>query len=376
MATTTRPEPVTAPPTQGAEQAPPSSSADAPRQRRPLVLILGGVVALILLVLGGRALWYSRTHVSTDDAQVDGHITPVLARIGGFVQQVRVLDNQWVKAGDTLVVLDDRDYRAKLAQADADLAALIATVGSRSQVGQAVAQLDQAKAAAAAATAAVTQAEANAEKANSDLVRYRTLAVRNIVSQQQLDAAEAGARAANAQLLAAQKNASAAGEQVTAANAALTGAGARVAAARAVRDQAALQLSYTVIAAPVSGVVSKKSVELGQLVQPGQPLMSVVPLDDVWVVANLKETQIEDVEPGNAAAIHADAYPGLAFPGTVESISPATGARFSLLPPDNATGNFTKIVQRIPVRVRLDNPPDSLHLLRPGMSVDVTIRTK
>ncbi len=378
MATSTTPRPVTAG-TAGEPATPPlppPPSEEAPRPRRPLVLILGGVVALVLLVLGARALWYARTHVSTDDAQVDGHITPVLARIGGFVEQVRVQDNQWVKGGDTLVVLDDRDYRAKLAQTDADLAALIATVGSRSQVGQAVAQLDQARAAAAAATAAVAQAEANAEKANSDLTRYRVLAARNIVSQQQLDAAEAAARAANAQLDAAQKNASAAGEQVTAANAALTGAGARVAAARAVRDQAALQLSYTVITAPVSGVVSKKSVEPGQLVQPGQPLMSVVPLEDVWVVANLKETQIENVVPGAPAEIRADAYPGRVFQGSVESISPATGARFSLLPPDNATGNFTKIVQRIPVRVRLDDPPDSLHLLRPGMSVDVTIRTK
>jgi membrane fusion protein (multidrug efflux system) len=362
--TTTRPAP-------GEEQPGPAA-----RPKRPVVLVLGAVVALILLALGARAIWYARSHVSTDDAQVDGHITPILPRIGGFVAQVRVRDNQWVKAGDTLVVLDDRDYRAHLAQVDADLAALLATVGSRGRVGQAVAQLDQAKAAAAAATAQVTTAEANAQKANNDLERYRALATRNIVSRQQLDAAEAAARAANAQFIASQRNATAAGEQVTAANAALAGAEARVAAARAVRDQVALQLSYTVVTAPVSGVVSKKSVELGQLVQAGQPLMSVVPLEDVWVVANLKETQIEDVEPGAPAEVRADAYPGHVFAGSVESLSPATGAKFSLLPPDNATGNFTKIVQRIPVRIRLESPPDTNHLLRPGMSVDVTIRTR
>jgi membrane fusion protein (multidrug efflux system) len=367
-----------------ARQSPPTPSSEPvekqPEQngkpKRPVVLALGVVVALVLLTLGARAFWFARSHVSTDDAQVDGHITPILPRIGGFVAQVRVRDNQWVHAGDTLVVLDDRDYRSRLAQMDADLAALLATVGSRGRVGQAVAQLDQARAGAAAATAQVTTAEANAEKANNDLERYRALATRHIVSQQQLDAAEAGARAANAELIAAERNASAAGEQVTAANAALSGAEARVAAARAVRDQAALQLSYTVVTAPVSGVVSKKSVELGQLVQAGQPLMSVVPLDDVWVVANLKETQIENVVPGAPVEIRADAYPGRAFTGSVESLSPATGAKFSLLPPDNATGNFTKIVQRIPVRIRLESVPDSAHLLRPGMSVDVTIRTK
>ena len=353
-----------------------ADQAGLARPKRPLVLVLGAGVALILIALGARAIWYARTHVSSDDAQVDGHITPILPRIGGFVVQVRVRDNQQVRAGDTLVVLDDRDYQAHLAQVDADLAALIATVGSRGRVGQAVAQLDQAKAGAAAATAQVTTAEANAEKANNDLERYRALAARNIVSRQQLDAAEAAARAANAQLIAAERNASAAGEQVTAANAALTGAEARVAAARAIRDQAALQLSYTVITAPVTGIVSKKSVELGQLVQAGQPLMSVVPLEDVWVVANLKETQIEEVAPGAPVEVRADAYPGRVFAGSVESVSPATGAKFSLLPPDNATGNFTKIVQRIPVRIRLESVLDTAHLLRPGMSVDVTIRTR
>ncbi len=196
------------------------------------------------------------------------------------------------------------------------------------------------------------------------------------MSRQQLDAAEAAARTSSAQLVAAQRNASASGEQVTAATAALRGAEARVASARAVRDQAALQLSYTVVTAPVAGIVSKKSVESGQLVQAGQPLMAIVPLYDVWVIANLKETQIERVAPGAEAEIKADAYPGLVFQGHVESVSPATGAKFSLLPPDNATGNFTKIVQRIPVRVQLDAAADSVHPLRPGMSVSVTIRTR
>jgi membrane fusion protein, multidrug efflux system len=381
MATMTQAAPPSYTPSGAAEHRP---AADAPPptppatngQRRTWVLAAGIAAGIFVLALGARALWFASTHESTDDAQVDGHITPISPRIGGFVVSIRVRENQQVKAGDTLVVLDDRDLRARVAQMNADLTALIATVGSRGRVGQAVAQLDQARAAAAAATATVAQADANAQKASNDLQRYQALSARNIVSRQQLDAAQAAAAATSAQLTAAQRNAVAAQEQVTAATAALAGSEARVASARAVLDQAELQLSYTVVTAPVNGVVSKKAVELGQLVQAGQPLMSLVPLNDVWVVANFKETQIEHIRPGADATIKADAYPDRVFHGDVESLSPATGARFSLLPPDNATGNFTKIVQRIPVRIHVDGQTDPAHLLRPGMSVDVTIRTK
>ena len=356
--------------------APPPSSPAPNGQRRAWVLAAGVVVGLVVVALGARAIWFATTHESTDDAQVDGHITPISARVGGYVVSVRAQENQQVRAGDTLVMLDDRDLRALVEQKSADLTALIATVGSRGRVGQAVAQLDQARAAAAAATATVAQSEANAQKAANDLERYQSLSARNIVSQQQLDGARAAAAATAAQLTAAQRNAVAAQEQVTAATAALAGSEARVAAARAVLDQEQLQLSYTVVRAPADGVVSKKAVEVGQLVQAGQPLMSLVPLTDVWVTANFKETQIEDIRPGADAIIKADAYPDRVFHGSVESLSPATGARFSLLPPDNATGNFTKIVQRIPVRIHLDGQTDPAHLLRPGMSVDVTIRSK
>jgi len=306
-----------------------------------------GVILVGLLIFGVRKWWFARSHVSTDNAQVDGHIVPVLPKVGGYVVEVRIDENQSVKAGDTLVVLDDRDLRARLAQTDADLAALLATVSSRTRVGQ--------------ADAAVAQAQANALKANADLARIEPLAAQNVVSQQQLDAARAAAAAAEAQLAQAQ--------------AMLVGADARVAAARASRDQAALQLSYTRIITPSAGVVSKKAVELGQLVQAGQPLMTVVPLADVWVTANLKETETADVTPGDPADITVDAYKGMHVHGHVESLSPATGAKFSLLPPDNATGNFTKVVQRIPVRLHLDSPVDPAHMLRPGMSVVATIKT-
>jgi membrane fusion protein, multidrug efflux system len=343
MAMTMEPETET-PARPGARPATPAK----PKGSRRTVFMIMGVILLGLVIFGVRRWWFGRSHVSSDNAQVDGHIVPVLPKVGGYVVEVRIDENQSVKAGDTLVVLDDRDLRARLAQTEADLAALLATVSSRTRVGQ--------------AEAAVAQAQAQAVKARADLARIEPLALQNVVSQQQLDAARAAGASAEAQLAAAQ--------------AMLVGADARVAAARASRDQAALQLSYTRIITPSAGVVSKKAVELGQLVQPGQPLMTVVPLQDVWVTANLKETETADVTPGDSVDITVDAYKGVHFCGHVESLSPATGAKFSLLPPDNATGNFTKVVQRIPVRVRLDcSTMDPTHPLRPGMSAVTTIKT-
>src|SRR5258706_4600263 len=345
MATTMEPETETSP--RPAPRASAPAPAAPPRSSRRTVFMIMGVILVGLLIFGVRKWWFGRSHVSTDNAQVDGHIVPVLPKVGGFVAEVRIEENQSVKAGDTLVGLDDRDLRARLAQTEADLAALLATVSSRTRVGQ--------------AEAAVAQAQANVVKARADLARLEPLAIQNIVSQQQLDGARAAAAAAEAQLASAQAQ--------------LVGADARVAVSRAARDQAALQLSYTRIITPSAGIVSKKAVELGQLVQPGQPLMTVVPLEDVWVTANLKETETADVTPGDSADITVDAYKGVHFRGHVESLSPAAGAKFSLLPPDNAPGNFTKVVQRIPVRIHLDSPADPTHTLRPGMSVVATIKT-
>ena len=349
MATTIEPEVRRESAAKAAPPGPPAPAPAAPKAggRRGTAFMVMGLVLLALVALGARRWIYGLSHVSTDNAQVDGHIVPILPKVGGFVTDVRIDENQNVKAGDTLVVLDDRDYKVRLAQADADLAVALAGVSNRARVGQ--------------AEALVEQAQANALKAHADLERVRPLALQEIVSKQQLDAVEATARAADAALAAAQ--------------AALLAADARVGAARAARDQAALNLSYTRVIAPSSGVVSKKTVELGQLVQAGQPLMSVVPLEDVWVTANLKETEVADVQPGEPVDFTVDAYPGRHFTGHVQSLSPATGARFSLLPPDNATGNFTKVVQRVPVRVRPDKV-DPAHPLRPGLSVVVTIQTK
>lgn len=337
------------------------------------------IVLVTVLAIGGWMGWkwyWALSHISTDNAQVDSHIVPVLPRVGGFVAEVVVQEHQSVKAGDLLARIDDRDYRARLAQAEADLALAIAGAGSAQQTGQAGAQVSAARANAAAARSTVEQALANADKAQKDLERMRDLVAQKMMSPQALDAAQAAARAALAQVEASKQSANSAGDQITASSAALTAAQAKVEAARAARDLAANQLADTRIVSPTSGVVAAKNVEPGQLVQAGQPLLSVVPLADLWVTANLKETELKDVKLGAAASVEIDAYPGLEVQGKVESISPATGARFALLPPDNATGNFTKVIQRVPVRIRIQQSEDATRVLRPGMSVTVVITTR
>ncbi|OIQ90526.1 multidrug export protein EmrA [mine drainage metagenome] len=341
----------------------------------PKLVLLAAVICLVLWL--GYKWWWGMSHVTSDNAQVESHIIPVLPKVGGFVAAVKVGDNQPVHAGDLLATIDDRDYRARLAQAEAELALALAGAGSQGQLsGQATAQVAAMRASAAAARSMVEQALANADRAQKDLDRTRALVAQKMVSAQALDAAQAAARAALAQVQASRASAASAGEQVTASSAALRAALAKVDAARAARDLAANQLADTRIVAPVSGVVASKSVEPGQLVQAGQPLLSVVPLNDIWVVANLKETDLAGVKPGDPVAITVDAYPGLKVAGAVDSLSPATGARFSLLPPDNATGNFTKVVQRVPVKIRLQQNPDLARQLRPGMSVVVSISTQ
>ena len=355
----TRPLPVREVPREPAPVLPPP--APARRGPKPIVWLGLAVVALVALSLGAWQLVYAQHHVTSDDAQVEGHIVPVLPKVSGYVARVGVEENQTVHKGDVLVVLDDRDYAAKLEQANADLQVAQAAGAGDHGTGQAAAQW-------ASAQAAVKEAEARDWQAKRDLERYRQLAAQDVISAQQLEGYVAAAGVADAHVHATESDAEAAGAGVQSARA-------KSASALAARDQAALQLSYTKITAPSDGVVSKKDVEVGQLVQAGQPLFSIVPLSDVWVTANLKETQLAHVNRGDRVAVSVDTYPGRKFYGRVESLSPATGATFSLLPPDNATGNFTKVVQRVPVRIRLEGAGDPLHPLRPGMSVKVDITT-
>jgi membrane fusion protein, multidrug efflux system len=352
------------------------STAPPPRSRRRRIpFLIAGILVVALLGWAVNRYLYSRHHVSTDNAQVDSHITLIAPRIAAFVSRVLVDDNQHVRTGDTLVMLDDRDLKVKLEQAEADLRAAEAAVGTRGRAGEAKAQFQATQAQAASVQASVLKAEADYKKAAADLERYRGLAAQKIIPAQQLDAAEAAYEAAAANLEAARRQAAAAGSQVSASGAAVRSADARLAAAQSAVDNARLQLGYAYITAPTSGVIAKRNAESGALVQVGQSLMSIVPDKDVWVTANLKETQLPNVRVGDPAEFTVDAYPGRKFRGRVESLSPATGARFALLPPDNATGNFTKVVQRVPVKIAVNQAADTTVPLRPGMSVDVTIET-
>ena len=394
-------------------------------------LIIGAV--LILALGAGVWAWATSGREKTDDAQVDTHMTQIAARVGGTVTRVAVDDNQLVEAGALLVQLDPGDYqvavdkaRAELADAEANAVAAQSSVpitsttaasnvttarGGVSQAQSGVAasekETEAARARIVSAQARLREAEANAAKSARDVERLRGLLAKDEISQQMFDAtsataeaqkagvdsarsqiaeAEAGLRVAesklaqsravesqaNAELQTAQTGPS----QVAATRAHAAAAEAHVAQARATLAQAELNLQYTAVKAPVRGVVSKKSINAGQVVQGGQPLMAIVQLDEVWVTANFKETQLKEMRKGQRAMIEVDAYGGKAYTGKVDSIAGATGARFSLLPPENATGNFVKVVQRVPVKIVLDPGQDPDHLLRPGMSVTPTVYLK
>jgi membrane fusion protein, multidrug efflux system len=369
MGTTTeqlsKPSPTTTPPPREPVVTPPAKSTT----RKKIIIGVVVVAAAIALTWAIKTFIYSRAHETTDNAQVDGHIVPVLAKVGGYVTAVLVQDNDSVRNGQTLVRIDDAEYRVKVAQAEADLAAAQSAAGGRRFTGQSQAAVATASGQRSALDAQIQAALANQQKANADLARMRDLVSKQIVSAQQLDAAQAAAAAASADVEALQRQAAAAGGTVQNAQAGVRLAQARLEAAQASLENAKLQLSYTNVTAPETGTISKKQVEVGQLVQPGQTMMSIVADTGTWVTANFKETQLNRMHVGQPVALEVDAYPGCDAEGKVQSLSGATGARFALLPPDNATGNFTKVVQRLPVRIAITRGCGTTHPLRPGMSV-------
>ena len=376
MTTQMRPSPVTRGDSASTDALLDTIAIEAPPKRNLLPYILGALV-----IAGGiwtfRTLTYARAHESTDNAMIDGHVLPVLAKVGGFVTAVGVRENDRVATNAVLVTIDAREYAVRLAQAEADLAAARAASGGRGNgAGQAQAMVASAAAQTAVQNANIDAARAQVVKADADLARYAELAAKNIVSQQSLDAAKAQAAAMRAQMVAMQRQEAAAGANVSGMEAGVRLAQARLGAATAIRDNAALQLSFTRIPAQASGMIAKKQVEIGQLVQPGQLLMNIASDTGLFVTANFKETQLARLRVGQRVELEVDAYDGALIEGRVESISAATGARFTLLPPDNASGNFTKVVQRIPVRIRITKGLDAERPLRIGLSVIAHVDTK
>jgi membrane fusion protein (multidrug efflux system) len=343
-------------------------------ERHPLrKLLLVGASVLALAGAGhfGWDYWtVGRFQVSTDDAYVKADSTTIAPKVSGYIASVLVGDNEPVKAGEVLAKIDDRDFRVALNQANADLEAAKAAVSTK----LAAITAQQSVIDAAQATIAVDQATLTF--AEQDDKRYAQLASNGYGSVQ--NAQQAASRLAGGRAAVARDNASLANatKQLDVLKAELTQAQATVTRDEALRSQAELNLSYTTITSAVDGVVGNRTLRVGQYVQAGTQLMAVVPLSAAYIVANYKETQLADVHPGQPVAISVDTYPGVTFNGHVDSIAPASGQEFALLPPDNATGNFTKVVQRIPVKIVLDPTSGFAGELRPGMSVYPTIETR
>jgi membrane fusion protein (multidrug efflux system) len=411
------------------EEADKNPSRWADPMVRGAAIVAGAVLAIAVVVL----LVYYHNRVSTDDAEVDGHVVPIASKVYGTVAAVLINDNEAVKQGQVLVRIDPRDYQARVDQARAALVLAEAraqaagvgvpmtqettdsnTAGADAQLAAAQANYDKARftyerdstADLAYARDNMAAAQANNDRAQADLARMKPLMEKGEISQQEYDGYLAAARVADSQLKAANEKLNSAKEGAEIARESMLAAKAQVEQARAMVAQALanhkqvpireadkasalaavqaaqadletaeLQLSYATIVSPTDGVVTRKSVEAGQIIQPGQGLFTLIPLNDVWITANFKETQLAKVRPGQKAEIDVDMY-GKKVTGHVDSIAGATGARLSLLPPENATGNYVKVVQRIPVKIVLDPDSADKSILRPGMNVEATIITK
>ncbi|MGF1785683.1 HlyD family secretion protein [Photobacterium swingsii] len=332
------------------------------------------IATVIMLTLGvaGGSYWYGygRHFESTDNAYLQGEITTISPKVSGYITQSFVTDNQVVKAGDLIATIDDRDYQVAADQAEANLAvsqAAITNLKAQRELQQTLIRQSSSK---------IESAQAEYERAQQQVTRTRSLLKRNYSSQDELDDMQSHLKVTRAQLSEAQANHQAAQDQRGVIDSQIAQATAALSEAEAQLEQAQLNISYTHIFAPVDGIVGKRSVRVGLLVQPGMPLLSLVPTEQVWVEANFKETQLSKMHQGQKVDIALDAYPDQHFEGVIDSFSPATGAKFALLPPENATGNFTKIVQRVPVKIVIPQPEKLTRALIPGLSVVATVDTR
>jgi len=336
--------------------------------------IILSVVALVLVIAAGGGGWYwwttGRFFESTDNAYVQGDISVISPKVAGYVREVRVIDNEQVRAGDVLALIDDEDFAAKAAEGRAAVAAAEAAIAGIDR------KLEWQNAMIEAAKANTVSAQAELARAQPNYDRYKKMVATNIVAKSDYDEVEAALRKAQAEVTRTQAALAAEQGQLVVLLADRKQADAELAQAQATLTMAKNDLDNTVIKAPVDGVVGNKGVQVGQYVKVGTQLMAVVPLPQVYVVANFKETQLENMRPGQPVEIAVDAYPNHKLVGTVESFAPASGAVFSLLPPENATGNFTKVVQRVPIRIAVPKENALAGLLRPGLSVEVSVDTR
>ncbi|HXB44276.1 MAG TPA: HlyD family secretion protein [Puia sp.] len=342
-----------------------------PKKKKKLVFPI--ILALVLvgaLVFTAKEYLYYQSHEVTDDAQVDADISPVVARVAGYVKEIRFEDNQYVQAGDTLVVLDDRDYKIRLQQAQAALAS------AKQSVNVSQSNVTEAKTGITTAEANVQAVKVQVWKTTQDFERYQNLYNDHAITKAQFDEAKAAKEAAEAQLVVAQSQLPVQVKRVSANQSQVGATASNIASRQADIDYAKLQVSYTIIIAPASGIVSKRNIQVGQLVQAGQTIFSIVHVHDIYITANFKETQMQHLTLKDKVDVEVDAFPDQKIEGIVESFAGATGAKFSLLPPDNATGNFVKVVQRIPVKITLEADSATINRLRPGMSVKVVVHTK
>ncbi|MGV8994040.1 MAG: HlyD family secretion protein [Flavobacterium sp.] len=343
------------------------------------LILIGGTYGIIKYI-------HSLAHESTDDAQVEKNINPIIPRVGGYITKVYVQDNQEVKKGDTLFTIDNKDYIVKLADARAALVAAEATyAASKADVGSSQANISVSDANFKSTSGTIESAKIRLDLAKKDFDRYSNLYKNRSITTQQFEQAQAKKLDAESQLqvLQEQQKASQYQKSFVAAKSNVSGkqtevAEANINRAKAVVDAAELNMSYTAVTAQIDGQVSKINAQPGQFVQPGQSLFYIINNSEVWVIANFKETQLSKMVVGQKVTLKVDAYPDTEFEGIVSSFSPATGSRFSILPPDNATGNFVKTIQRLPVKITIDknNDPEKVKNLRAGMNVDVDVHIK
>jgi membrane fusion protein, multidrug efflux system len=347
------------------------ADAPAPRRRSRRPLVLGILLLLVLAAIGGGVAWWleARQWETTDDAFIDVHMVQVAPQVAGRVLKVLVDDNQLVEAGQPIIEIDPADFQAKLDQAAANEASAAGSLAqARAQESAADANVEEAR-------AQVGVADANAINASNQLKRDQPLAEQHVVSHQTLDNDIASARSTAATLVAAQKKLAATEAQKAVAHSQVATAEANLKSAAAQTEQARLNLSYTRVPAPQSGRIAHKNVAAGDYVQTGQDLMALVPTR-LWITANFKETQLAHMRVGQPVDIEVDAYPDIRFHGHVDSFQPGSGAAFSLLPPENATGNYVKVVQRVPVKIVFDDTPDPARPLGPGMSVVPSVKVR